>query len=163
MRGQRARTEELRGAISLLCPLPPAPQHKHRAVCWKQGSSHSGCLSCLHQPHLPVLWQGWLSRSFKVASVPVELAPSPEDQVKPMTTPPLLTKELCRASLLGAVVSSLLSQADQSRPRSDSPHSGQGPYLAHTTDLKDSAARTQNSARNTHHRHSVKCQALDTG
>ena len=44
-----------------------SPQHKHRAIWWKQCHPHTGCLRCLHQPHIPVLWWDWPSRSIRLA------------------------------------------------------------------------------------------------
>ena len=111
MRGQRARTGGLRGTISLFC-TPPPQQKNHRAICWKQGNPHTGCLSCLHQPQLPGFWRDW-PRSLKLASVAMDLAHSPEHQWKPMTRPPLLTRQLCFTSSGNRFKSHLTSRSEQ--------------------------------------------------
>lgn len=85
------RTKELAGAISL-----PVPQYKHRATYQNQHNTAIHYLTCLHKTLTPMLWwncpfQPCLPQSQCGGS------PPPEDQLKPLTTPCLLTWEIFRA------------------------------------------------------------------
>ena len=84
--------------------------------------------------------------------------PSLEDQPKSLLTPHLLTWKFCRASVPLAVVTGLISQADQSTPSYTLPHLSQGQNTDHnrqleplqSTELKDKASKTRRRAHSAH-------------
>lgn len=71
---------------------------------------------------------------------PRAAGPPPEDWPKTPPTLHLPTREFGKASVhMEAAATDLISQADQSTPSSNTPHSGQGPMLP--TTHKDSGCR----------------------
>lgn len=91
----------------------PDHQHKYRVTCKNHSSTNTGLLTCLHQAPFPYTLTG-LTFSAKIASVPAQWATHPENKHKTLSAICLLTREFCRDSVLVEVVSSLISQADQS-------------------------------------------------
>lgn len=80
-------------------PFPsPTPQRKYRATYSKPCSADPGYRTCLNQVLLPCALAG-LPALVKMACVPAQQAPSPEDQQKPPPTPCPLATEFCRAQI----------------------------------------------------------------